>query len=42
MDGVSVVGQQNADSADTLQLRDLAMANSFWLSIFAVHIAATR
>jgi len=37
-----VVGQQNADIADTLQLRDVAMTNIFWLSIFAVHIGATR
>jgi len=29
MDGVSVVGQHNADSADTLQLRNLVMANIF-------------
>jgi len=35
-----LVCQQNAD-ADTLQLRDVAMANIFWLSIglYAVHIA---
>jgi len=30
------------DIADTLQLRDVAMANIFWLSMFAVHISATR
>jgi len=29
-----VVGQQNADIADTLHLRDVAMATTFWLSIF--------
>jgi len=37
-----MVSQQNADIADTLQLRDVAMANIFWLSMFAVHIGATR
>jgi len=26
-----VVGRQNADIADTLHLRDVAMATSFWL-----------
>ena len=40
--GVRVIGQQNADIADTLQLRDVAMANIFWLSIFAVQMGATR
>jgi len=29
MEGVSVVGQQNADVADTLQLRVVAMATIF-------------
>jgi len=28
-----VVGQQNANIADTLLLRDVAMATTFWLSI---------
>jgi len=28
-----VVGQQNADIADTLQVRDIAMATTFWLSM---------
>jgi len=28
-----VVGQQNADIADTLHLRDVAMATTFWLSM---------
>jgi len=28
-----VVGQQNADIADTLQLRDVAMATAFWVSM---------
>jgi len=28
-----VVGRQNADIADTLQLRDVAMETSFWLSM---------
>ena len=27
-----MVGRQNADIADTLQLRDVAMATTFWLS----------
>jgi len=26
-----VVGQQNADTADTLHLRDVAVATTFWL-----------
>jgi len=30
-----VVGQQNADISDTLQLRDVDMATIFWLSILA-------
>jgi len=37
-----VVGQQNADIADTLQLRDVAMANIFGFLLDAVHIGATR
>jgi len=37
-----VVGHQNADIADTLHLRDIAMAAIFWLSIYGVHIGATR
>jgi len=28
-----VVGRQNADIANTLQLRDVAMATTFWLSM---------
>jgi len=28
-----VVGRQNADIADTLQLRDVAMATTFWVSV---------
>jgi len=28
-----VVGRQNADIADTLRLRDVAMATTFWLSM---------
>jgi len=28
-----VVGKQNADTADTLYVRDVAMANTFWLSM---------
>ena len=37
-----MVGQQHADTANTLQLRDVAMANIFWLSIYPVHVGATR
>ena len=37
-----MVGRQNADIADTLHLRDVAMATTFWLSIYGVHIGATR
>ena len=36
-----MVGQQNADIADTLQLRDVAMATIFWLSMYGMHIGAT-
>ena len=28
-----MVGRQNADIADTLHLRDVAMATTFWLSM---------
>ena len=28
-----MVGRQNADIADTLQLRDVAMVTTFWLSM---------
>jgi len=28
-----VVGRQNADTANTLPLRDVAMATTFWLSM---------
>ena len=28
-----MVGQQNADMADTFHLRDVAMETTFWLSI---------
>jgi len=28
-----VVGRQNADITDTLHLRDVAMATTFWLSM---------
>jgi len=31
--GVLVVGRHNADIADTLQLRDVAMATTYWLSM---------
>jgi len=34
-----VVSQQNADIADTLQLRDIAMATIFWLSIYGCTLA---
>ena len=37
-----MVAQQNADIADTLQLRDVAMANIFGFLLDAVHIGATR
>jgi len=33
MEGVWVVDRQNADIADTLHLRDVAMATTFWLSV---------
>jgi len=33
MEGVLVVGRQNVDIADTLHLRDVAMAITFWLSM---------
>ena len=33
MEGVRVVGQQNVDIPDTLHLRDVAMATTFWLSM---------
>jgi len=36
-----VVGRQNADIADTLHLRDVAITTIFWLSIYGVHIGAT-
>jgi len=36
-----VVGQQNTDIANTLQLRDLATATIFWLSVYGVHVGAT-
>jgi len=36
-----VVGRQNEDIASTLHLRDIAMATTFWLSIYGVHIGAT-
>jgi len=36
-----VVGRQNADNADTLLLRGVAMTTTFWLSIYGVHIGAT-
>ena len=28
-----MVGRQNADIADTLQLRDVSMATTFWFSV---------
>jgi len=37
-----VVGRQNADIANTLHLRDVDMATMFWLSIYGVHIGATK
>jgi len=41
MKGVWVVGRQNADTADTLRVRNVAMATIFWLSIYGMHIGAT-
>jgi len=35
-----VIGQQNADIADTLQIKDDARAGMFWLSIYGMHIGA--
>ena len=35
-----MVGQQNADIADTLQLRDVAIATIFWLSMYGCTLAA--
>jgi len=37
-----MVGRRNADIADTLQVRDIAVANIFLLSIYAMHIGTTR
>jgi len=34
-----VVGQQNADIANTLQLRNVAMATIFWRSIYGCTLA---
>ena len=36
-----MVGRQNADIADTLHQRDVAMATIFWLSVYGVHTGAT-
>jgi len=36
-----VDNQQNTDNVDTLQLKDVAVAIIFWLSIYGVHIGAT-
>jgi len=36
-----VVGRQNADIADILHLRDVAMATIFWFSIYWLHVGAT-
>jgi len=38
MEGVFV---QNADIADTLHIRDVAVATIVWLSVYGVHIFAT-
>ena len=32
-----MVGRQNEDIADTLHLRDVAMATIFWFSIYGAH-----
>jgi len=40
-----MVGRQNADIADTLQLREVATATTFWLSMgynFSCMIASDR
>jgi len=40
-----MVGRQNADIADTLHLRDVAMATTFWLSMgynFGCMIASVK
>jgi len=39
--GVWVIGRQNADIADTLHLRDVAMTTMFWLPMYWVYIGAT-
>jgi len=36
---IRVVGQENVDIADTLQLRDVAMATIFWLPIYGHTLA---
>ena len=35
-----MVRRQNADIADTLHMRDVAMATIFWFSVYEVHIGA--
>jgi len=43
LEGVRLVGQQNADIADTMHIRAVAMANTFWLLMgydFACMIAS--
>ena len=34
-----MVGRQNADIANTVHVRDVAMATIFWLSIYVVTLA---
>jgi len=36
-----MVGRQNADIADMLHLRDVAMATIFWLCMYGVHFGTT-
>ena len=36
-----MIDRQNAHIADSLHLRDAAMATIFWLAIYGVHIGAT-
>jgi len=36
-----VVNRQNVHIADTLHLRDVAMATIFWLFVYAMHISTT-
>ena len=35
-----MIGKQNADITDTLQIKDDDRAGMFWLSIYGMHIGA--